>query len=175
VPEDRDGFQDMDGCPELDNDSDGILDAKDQCALEAETINGNQDDDGCPDRGDPLVVVAPDRLDLLEAIEFEANTTRIKKTSFNVLSQVAANLRAQTAIIRVRVTAHVNPSKDGQRDQELSDKRASAVREWIVQWGIAPSRVEARGFGGMKPLKKPDDKKAAQVNNRIEFVILERK
>ncbi len=48
-PEDIDGFQDGDGCPELDNDNDGINDDADQCVLEAEDRDGFQDEDGCPD------------------------------------------------------------------------------------------------------------------------------
>jgi hypothetical protein len=47
--EDKDGFQDDDGCPDPDNDADGILDAKDQCPGAAEDKDGFQDDDGCPD------------------------------------------------------------------------------------------------------------------------------
>ena len=47
--EDKDGFQDDDGCPEADNDSDGIADAADQCANDAEDKDGVQDGDGCPD------------------------------------------------------------------------------------------------------------------------------
>ena len=48
-PEDKDGFQDEDGCPDPDNDRDGIPDVKDKCPNEPETMNGFQDDDGCPD------------------------------------------------------------------------------------------------------------------------------
>jgi outer membrane protein OmpA-like peptidoglycan-associated protein len=48
--EDKDGFQDEDGCPDPDNDGDGIADAKDQCPNEPEDKDGFQDDDGCPDR-----------------------------------------------------------------------------------------------------------------------------
>jgi MYXO-CTERM domain-containing protein len=48
-PEDKDGFQDDDGCPDLDNDNDGIPDATDKCPLEPEDKDGFQDDDGCPD------------------------------------------------------------------------------------------------------------------------------
>ncbi len=48
-PEDFDGFQDEDGCPDLDNDGDGVLDAADACPNDAEDIDGFQDDDGCPD------------------------------------------------------------------------------------------------------------------------------
>jgi outer membrane protein OmpA-like peptidoglycan-associated protein len=48
-PEDKDGFQDEDGCPDLDNDGDGVPDAQDQCPMEAEDKDGFQDEDGCPD------------------------------------------------------------------------------------------------------------------------------
>jgi OOP family OmpA-OmpF porin len=47
--EDKDGFQDDDGCPDPDNDGDGILDAADKCPGEPEDKDGFQDDDGCPD------------------------------------------------------------------------------------------------------------------------------
>ena len=47
--EDRDGFQDNDGCPEADNDGDGVLDAEDKCPNDAEDKDGFQDYDGCPD------------------------------------------------------------------------------------------------------------------------------
>jgi outer membrane protein OmpA-like peptidoglycan-associated protein len=49
VPEDKDGFQDDDGCPDLDNDGDGIPDKQDKCPNEPEDKDGFQDDDGCPD------------------------------------------------------------------------------------------------------------------------------
>jgi outer membrane protein OmpA-like peptidoglycan-associated protein len=50
--EDRDGFQDDDGCPDPDNDLDGIADARDQCPREPEDRDGVQDGDGCPDVDD---------------------------------------------------------------------------------------------------------------------------
>jgi len=47
--EDIDGFEDADGCPDLDNDKDGIPDATDKCPNLAEDFDGFQDEDGCPD------------------------------------------------------------------------------------------------------------------------------
>src|SRR5262249_17840091 len=47
--EDKDGFQDADGCPDPDNDGDGIADAVDKCPNEPEDKDGFQDADGCPD------------------------------------------------------------------------------------------------------------------------------
>jgi outer membrane protein OmpA-like peptidoglycan-associated protein len=48
-PEDKDTFQDDDGCPDPDNDGDGIPDDQDKCAMEPEDMDGFQDEDGCPD------------------------------------------------------------------------------------------------------------------------------
>ncbi|MBI5508122.1 MAG: OmpA family protein [Deltaproteobacteria bacterium] len=48
-PEDQDGFEDQDGCPDLDNDKDGIADDADGCPDAAEDRDHFQDDDGCPD------------------------------------------------------------------------------------------------------------------------------
>ncbi|HEY5926972.1 MAG TPA: OmpA family protein [Kofleriaceae bacterium] len=47
--EDKDGFQDDDGCPDNDNDGDGVPDTADKCAMEPEDKDGFQDDDGCPE------------------------------------------------------------------------------------------------------------------------------
>jgi outer membrane protein OmpA-like peptidoglycan-associated protein len=48
-PEDKDQFEDDDGCPEDDNDGDGVLDVVDRCPLEPEDRDGFQDQDGCPE------------------------------------------------------------------------------------------------------------------------------
>jgi len=48
-PEDKDRFQDEDGCPDPDNDNDGILDVDDKCPNDPEDIDGFEDEDGCPD------------------------------------------------------------------------------------------------------------------------------
>lgn len=48
-PEDLDGFEDADGCPDLDNDGDGIADVDDMCPSAAEDRDGFEEEDGCPD------------------------------------------------------------------------------------------------------------------------------
>jgi outer membrane protein OmpA-like peptidoglycan-associated protein len=61
-PEDKDGFQDEDGCPDPDNDNDGIPDGRDKCPNEPEDKDGFQDEDGCPDLDNDNDGV-PDALD----------------------------------------------------------------------------------------------------------------
>jgi hypothetical protein len=52
LAEDRDGFQDADGCPDFDNDDDGVGDEEDKCAAEKEDADGFEDQDGCLDPDD---------------------------------------------------------------------------------------------------------------------------
>jgi large repetitive protein len=171
VAEDGDGFEDDDGCPDPDNDKDGIADAVDKCPLQAETINGVTDGDGCADAGEPDIMVSTDRIDLLEPITF-AGTTFTKKTT-KVLGQIAATLQARPRIKRIRLVAHVNEHSNKAKDLELSQKRAEHVRDWLVQWGIATSRIEVRGFGSTKMLVQPLSKNAAIINDRVEFIFIE--
>jgi len=49
IPEDKDGFEDEDGCPDDDNDGDHRPDAVDKCPNDAEDLDGFEDEDGCPD------------------------------------------------------------------------------------------------------------------------------
>jgi outer membrane protein OmpA-like peptidoglycan-associated protein len=70
--EDRDGYEDADGCPDLDNDRDGIPDLRDQCPNAPETVNGYKDDDGCPELdsdGDGVI----DDLDKCPAVPEDKN------------------------------------------------------------------------------------------------------
>jgi opacity protein-like surface antigen len=171
-PEDKDGFKDADGCIDRDNDNDGFTDDKDKCPNEAEVINGITDDDGCADRGDSLVLVSPDRLELLEPINFKK--IMLQKSSNNVLGQIGATMRAHPEILRLRITVYVQPTAKSEVDLQLSELRAFSIREWLIKYGIDETRLEPRGFGGDKPLVDPKSKNAAAINDRVELIILER-
>ena len=147
-------------------------DVLDQCALEPETINGNDDEDGCPDKGDAGVMLMQDRIEVLEPIVFVGTTSKLKPASNKVLAQVGATLRAERGVKRVRVTVHVHPRGPG--DEALSEKRAEEIRKWLIQWGVEPERVEAKGIGSKRPLVAKSKKGAEEINDRVEFIILER-
>jgi outer membrane protein OmpA-like peptidoglycan-associated protein len=171
--EDVDQFEDEDGCPDPDNDGDGVADASDRCPLEKETINGNRDDDGCADPGSGLVVVTADKIEILEPIRFRGEGSELTRSSQRLLGQMAATLRAHAEITRVRIRAHVHPRGAG--DEELSVTRAETVRRWLVEWGIEPSRLEGVGFGSRQQLLSGNGSRARQMNDRVDFEIVERR
>ena len=172
-PEDKDGFQDADGCPDPDNDGDGIPDALDKCPDEPETINGINDEDGCPDVGESMVLLLDNEIQTLDSVRFIGSTFKPTSASYNLLGQVASTVRAHPEITTLHIIVHVNAHDT--HDQELSNARAQVIHDWLVQWGLAPGRVDAIGMGSTKMLVPKTDRSADTVNNRVQFTIEKRK
>jgi len=170
-PEDKDGFEDADGCPDLDNDKDWIPDVDDKCPLEKEVVNGVEDEDGCPDQG--LVVVEKERLRILEKVHFATNKAVIKRESFGLLDQVAAVLRGNPQITLLRIEGHTDGRGKARYNLQLSQRRAEAVRKRLVDGGIAAARLTAVGYGESRPIDSDRTSEGRAANRRVEFTILE--
>ncbi|MCZ7585096.1 MAG: OmpA family protein [Deltaproteobacteria bacterium] len=124
--EDKDDFQDEDGCPDLDNDNDGVPDENDKCPGEAETKNGFMDEDGCPD-DNPLANGMTLYIDFV-------NDKQIKPTAFVQLDQVIEKLKQVSGKVEVRgYTAAVGSDA---RNMTITQNRADAVRQYFVERGI---------------------------------------
>ncbi len=172
VAEDPDGFEDEDGCPDTDNDGDGVLDVDDACPLEAEVINGVEDEDGCPDEGASKVRVTADRIDILERVYFETNKDQIQAQSFSVLDQVASVMKARSDIKRLRVEGHTDDRGKDKPNLELSQRRAAAVREYLIKRGLDSTRMVSRGYGESHPIGDNQTADGRDINRRVEFHII---
>ncbi len=171
--EDVDKFQDEDGCPDLDNDGDWIPDVDDKCPLKKEVVNGVDDEDGCPDEG--LVVIEAERLRILEKVHFATNKAVIKRESFGLLDQVAAVLKSNPQILHVRIEGHTDGVGQSKYNQELSQRRADAVRDRLVGGGVEKKRLSAVGYGESKPLDTNGNEEGRAANRRVEFTIVEQR
>ncbi|MDB4972677.1 MAG: Flagellar motor rotation protein MotB [Myxococcaceae bacterium] len=172
IAEDKDGFQDEDGCPDDDNDKDGILDPDDQCPLEPETVNGERDDDGCPDQG--LIVMHDDRVVLEERVLFDTNSARIKQSAGPVLRAIVKLYSQHPEWTKVRIEGHADARGDAGFNQQLSERRASNVREALLEMGVKPEVVVAQGYGATRLLTPEVDDEGHTKNRRVEFVVIAR-
>ena len=171
--EDKDGFEDDDGCPEHDNDGDGFLDAEDKCPGEPEVINGVDDDDGCPDEGESKVRVTAEKIEILEKVFFDSGRATIQGRSFDVLNQVASVMRSQRQIRLLRVEGHTDSRGNDDANLELSQRRADAVKVYLEGRGIDAGRLQAVGYGETKPIADNDSSAGRADNRRVEFFIAE--
>ncbi|MCB9681539.1 MAG: OmpA family protein [Alphaproteobacteria bacterium] len=170
APEDFDGFSDEDGCPDFDADGDGIPDGVDRCVLEPEVINGFEDEDGCPDEG--KVKLTAERIEILERILFYVDEARIRESSYPVLDAVVAVMKDHPEIARIRIEGHTDSQGAEAYNQDLSERRALAVRQYLVDAGISPTRLLARGYGELYPVAPNGSEEGRAQNRRVEFVIL---
>jgi outer membrane protein OmpA-like peptidoglycan-associated protein len=169
-PEDKDGFEDENGCPEPDNDRDGIPDATDKCPVEPEVVNGLDDEDGCPDKSS--VVIEGNDVIILEKINFKIASTEIKFESLGIVEMVAKTLIGHPEFVLVEVGGHADETDEDNRNLKLTQLRAEAIVEALVQRGVPKSRLRAMGYGEYCPLDPGHNKKAYEKNRRVEFKVL---
>jgi len=103
---------------------------------------------------------------------FDSGKATLKTTAKSSLDKCAAALKKQYANKPVHVQGHSDsdPIKHStwKSNQELSEARAKAVRDYLVSKGVATTQVTAEGFGDSKP-KSPTDK---SKNRRVEVVVM---
>jgi outer membrane protein OmpA-like peptidoglycan-associated protein len=155
-----------DGCP--DRDGDGIIDPKDSCPDEPETKNGYQDEDGCPDT---VPKEMKDFTGVIEGITFATGKDTIRQRSTAKLSKAVTTLKKFPSI-RVLISGHTDDVGTDDYNNDLSKRRADAVKAWLVSKGIDAKRIETAGFGKTRPRATGKSKAARAQNRRIEFEII---
>jgi len=177
---DGDGFKDNvdkcpqvpgvapDGCPPPDTDGDGIIDANDKCINEPETKNNYKDEDGCPDDVPKSVVKFSGAI---KGIYFDVDKDTIKKTSRKTLDEAVSVLK-EFGDVRLEISGHTDSDGDHDHNVDLSARRAEAVRKYLIDAGIDPSRLTARGAGPDEPVADNKTKAGKALNRRIEFKLL---
>jgi OOP family OmpA-OmpF porin len=164
-PEDKDGFQDEDGCPDPDNDQDGIPDAQDECP----ELSGDRAHDGCPAK--TYVKIEDGKVYIFGKVQFNEGSARIHQKSEPLLDQIAQALNANPQIAHVRIEGNTDNVGSKQVNQRLSEERAAAVREALIKRGVSGDRLTVRGYGEDKPIAPNDAPAGRAKNRRVEFVI----
>jgi outer membrane protein OmpA-like peptidoglycan-associated protein len=192
VAEDDDGFESDDGCPDRDNDDDGILDELDgprdaygavvwaegkpgfgACFEQPETLNGNEDGDGCPDEGLAVYDRRAQSIQISGRVYFDSGTARIQQDSYEVLDAVALILTSYPNIELVEVQGHTDVRGNAAYNLELSQMRVDEVRSYLMSQGIAGYRLMAVGYGETEPLVEAISEEGHALNRRVEFVVQE--
>ncbi len=157
------------GCPP-DKDGDGILDANDACPDQPGPADPDPKKNGCP-----KVILTAKAIVITEQIHFEFNKAAIQPDSDALLQQIAKVLIDHPELKKLQIEGHTDNQGGGAYNMTLSQKRADAVKKWLVDHGVAADRLVAKGFGLTKPIadnKKPEGR---EKNRRVEFNILDPK
>lgn len=126
-----------------------------------------------PEPKEKLVEVKEDRIQINERVYFETGKAKILPRSFNVLDQVASVLLENPRIEKIRVEGHTDDVGADDYNLELSQDRAESVRTYLIEQGISPERLVAKGFGESQPLVPNTSKRNRSLNRRVEFKIVD--
>jgi len=129
-------------------------------------------DDGAGGADEAPPEIIEDILENFERVHFEFDSARMAGESRSALSRNAALLRSYGAI-RVEVQGHADARGTTDYNLALGDSRAQAIKDHLVNVGVAPSRVKTISFGEERPLAPGDDDGAWSKNRRAEFRVLE--
>jgi outer membrane protein OmpA-like peptidoglycan-associated protein/uncharacterized protein YidB (DUF937 family) len=108
----------------------------------------------------------------LMSIHFAAGATTIDADSFDVLSAAANAIKAAPPDSKVEIGGHTDNTGDTAANLKLSEDRANAVRSKLVELGVAPDMLTAKGYGDTKPIADNVSEEGRAKNRRMEFMVL---
>lgn len=115
--------------------------------------------------------VIEEKIIITQKIHFEFGRANIRPISYPIVDDVADLLRRNPQIRRVRVEGHTDWIGGDAANQRLSESRARAVRDYLIQKGIEPDRLEAVGFGETRPIADNNSVQGRARNRRTEFTV----
>jgi len=102
-------------------------------------------------------------------ILFDTGKATLQPQSESVLGEIQ-KLLEQDADLKLRIDGHTDNVGSAAANQALSEKRAQAVRDWLVAHQVAAARLSAQGFGATKPVADNSTEDGRAKNRRVELV-----
>ena len=152
------------GCPWPDTDGDGVLDKDDQCPEVAGTVANN----GCPEVTEE---VQKQLNDYARTILFDTGKSSIKAESTSVMVDIIQILN-EYPTAKFTVEGHTDSVGGESTNQKLSEARANAVRDFLIDKGIGADRLTAIGYGEAKPIATNNTRAGRAQNRRVEINLI---
>ncbi len=179
--------------PQLDSDRDGVSDANDRCpntpygtpvdayGCARKMADGDDDRDGVPNSRDkcpnsrPGAVVGQDGCDVevvieLQGVHFDVDRATLRPESIAILNSAVKTLGTHGNIL-VEVGGHTDSTGAAEYNQNLSERRAKVVFDYLVAHGVSADRMTWRGYGESLPIAGNDSEEGRAQNRRTELKI----
>jgi len=142
-----------------DSDKDGVLDSADKCP--GSPSDKPVDADGCT-----IVSV------VLENVVFESGSANLTQASYDSLNKAVAAMNKYPQL-RIEIQAYTDSMGEESFNQYLSEQRASSVRSYMIDKGVAADRLEAKGYGEAQPIADNGTREGRAKNRRVELKIID--
>ncbi|GJM31120.1 MAG: hypothetical protein DHS20C18_01210 [Saprospiraceae bacterium] len=120
-----------------------------------------------------LIKVEEGKLIRLKDIFFETDQAELLPRSYIELRKLLHIMKEHPNMI-IQINGHTDIRGDDQYNQDLSERRAKTVVQFLNENGIDPQRTLYRGYGSTLPIAANTSEKGRQLNRRVEFLILKK-
>jgi len=143
---------------DLDSDGDGVIDRLDRCPGTPAGVK--VDANGCPDI-----------LLTLRGVNFKFDKSDIEPDSERILNQAVEALN-ESSSVAIRIVGHTDSVGTDAYNQSLSERRANAVRSYLISKRIAGARMTTEGAGESQPVASNDTDDGRYQNRRVELHVI---
>lgn len=154
------GTEATNGCP--DSDRDGIADRDDECP----NVAGSAELDGCPD----IAVVQEVADKIIENLIFDFDDATIDREYHEDLDELAQQL-TQNKALRLSIAGHTDDIGSREYNERLSQERADAVKQYLVEQGVSEDRITTSALGQQEPVATNETDAGRQLNRRVKIVV----
>lgn len=107
----------------------------------------------------------------LDNLIFEQGKANITPASYEELNRLMAIMNRYPAMI-IQLEGHTDFRGSKKLNQDLSENRVDAVKDYLVSRGVANSRIKTKAFGGTRPINRDSSIASADINRRVEVRVL---
>jgi outer membrane protein OmpA-like peptidoglycan-associated protein len=150
----------------FDSDGDGIADSLDRCP--GTRPGAWVDAQGCTGVAEHVALFEGRKRLVLEGVKFDTDTAHLKFSSRGILDRVARSLN-EWPDARVEIDGHTDSTNTDAYNLDLSRARSAAVCEYLVDRGVAASRLKEKGFGESRPIADNATVDGRATNRRVEI------
>ncbi|WP_111411766.1 OmpA family protein [Billgrantia lactosivorans] len=118
---------------------------------------------------EPAPVTEFETVTLDSEVTFAFDSAEIRPGAHQTLDEVATTLR-DNPDLRVRIEGHTDSVGSAEYNQDLSQRRADSVRDFLVSRGIEENRMTTRGFGEEQPVATNETDEGRAQNRRVEIL-----
>jgi outer membrane protein OmpA-like peptidoglycan-associated protein len=112
-------------------------------------------------------------VSVLRNIYFDFDKATFRTESYTELNKLE-RMMAENPNLKVEIAGHTDNIGSAAYNMQLSQRRAEAVKDFLVKKGIDPRRIVAKGYGETRPMASNDDEKEGrELNRRVEFKVIE--
>jgi len=118
-------------------------------------------------------VLKDKKIEILEKVQFEVDQAVLKPESYQLLNDVAQVIKENPQIKRINIEGHASIEGGDWHNLDLSDRRAKAVRDYLIQQNVDQSKLIGTGYGSSRPIADNNTQEGRERNRRVEFNVVD--